>query len=124
MTGLMVSGAVVLVSFILIGMAGNNSHSAPATTGGVLVVLAVMGAVIGAYGAIAHAAGVPTAGRRVRRAHRHPGAACMSRTGNKERSHGRWSSRAWSACVHAYAAAMRHVFQRHCEPDGPQLRWL
>jgi hypothetical protein len=58
MTGLMVSGAVVLVSFVLIGMAGTNSHSAPATTGGALIVLAILGAVVCTIAAIS---------RRVRR---------------------------------------------------------
>lgn len=50
--GLILCAAVVVISFVLVGIAGNKSHSAVGTTGGGLFVLAVLGAVVCAVAAL------------------------------------------------------------------------
>jgi hypothetical protein len=48
----MISGAAMLVSFILIGFAGDSPHSALAATGGGLIVVAILGALVCAVAAL------------------------------------------------------------------------
>jgi hypothetical protein len=51
-TGLMLAGAVSVLSAVLLGIAGNNPRSALATTGGGLIILAILVALVCATGAL------------------------------------------------------------------------
>jgi hypothetical protein len=53
-TGLMISGAVVLLGVILAGVAGNNAHSALAVTAGGLIILGILAILVCATAALWH----------------------------------------------------------------------